>query len=423
MTNEPSDAPPHEERTIEMPRPNVWPMVLSLGILLMAAGVATSLGFLVPGIVLFVVGLAGWIGELLPGKGHLHEPMVEPVSRSAPVTSAPGTVEQLHPGMAGYRFQLPEKVHPISAGVKGGLLGGAVMPLPALAYGLVSGKGLLYAVNLLAGMVLPGIENMTDTELGKFHLSLFVTALLIHVAMSVVFGLLYGVLLPTLPEVARPLAWGGLLAPVLWTGVSFSVMGLVNPVLAKGVNWPWFIVSQFVFGAILSGIVPRLLQRGPIMAGVAGGLAAGALMPVPAVLWSLANGHGIWYPVNLLAGMVVQGMGKLPMEEQRQFHADWLITALVIHAILSVSFAVLYAFLLPKLPRIPAALAWGGLLMPLLWTAASYSLMGVVNKALQERVDWPWFIVSQFVFGLVAAVVVLRSEKIPVPPTGLGPAS
>ena len=38
--------------------------------------------------------------------------------------------------------------------------------------------------------------------------------------------------------------------------------------------------------------------------------------------------------------------------------------------------------------------------MPLLWTAASYSLMGVVNPLLQARVNWPWFIVSQFVFGL-----------------------
>ena len=55
---------------------------------------------------------------------------------------------------------------------------------------------------------------------------------------------------------------------------------------------------------------------------------------------------------------------------------------------------------------IPAPLAWGGLLMPLLWTAASYGLMGVVNPLLQERVDWPWFIVSQFVFGVAAAIVV-----------------
>ena len=56
--------------------------------------------------------------------------------------------------------------------------------------------------------------------------------------------------------------------------------------------------------------------------------------------------------------------------------------------------------------------------MPLLWTAVSYGLMGVVNPLLQERVDWPWFIVSQFVFGVVAAIVVVRSEQILVPPAG-----
>ena len=47
--------------------------------------------------------------------------------------------------------------------------------------------------------------------------------------------------------------------------------------------------------------------------------------------------------------------------------------------------------------------------------------MGVVNPVLQDRVDWAWFIVSQFVFGVTAAVVVLRSEMVPVPPAGLGP--
>jgi hypothetical protein len=47
--------------------------------------------------------------------------------------------------------------------------------------------------------------------------------------------------------------------------------------------------------------------------------------------------------------------------------------------------------------------------------------MGVVNPLLQERVDWPWFVVSQFVFGVVAAIVVLRSEMVYVPPAGRGP--
>ena len=89
--------------------------------------------------------------------------------------------------------------------------------------------------------------------------------------------------------------------------------------------------------------------------------------------------------------------------------------------VMSLSFGVMLGLLLPRLPPIPAPLAWGGLLMPLLWTAMSYGLMGVVNPLLQERVDWPWFIVSQFVFGLVAAIVVVRSEMVHIPPAGSGP--
>jgi hypothetical protein len=422
MTTETQDAPQHERQTVEMPRPNVWPMVLGLGVALMAAGVALSVGFLVAGLVIFVAGLTGWIGQLLPGQGHHHEAMVEPTQRAKPVIAATGMVEQLHPGRPGYRFQLPEKVHPISAGVKGGILGGLVMPLPALAYGVLSGNGIWYSVNLLAGMVLPGVENMTIDELRQFHWTLFVVGVLIHAVNSVVFGLIYGVLLPTLPEIPRPLAWGGLLMPLLWTGVSFSVMGIVNPVLARNVSWEWFILSQFLFGVAAAVVVLRWRGLRPIPAGILGGVAGGVLMPLPAVLWSLANHHGLWYSVNLLAGMIDPRMGELPLEQLEQFRGDWLVTALVIHALLSVSFGLVYGLLLPKLPAIPTSVVWGGLLMPLLWTATAYSLMGVVNKVLQQYVNWPWFIVSQFVFGVVAAVVVHRSEQIPVPPAGPGPA-
>ena len=59
--------------------------------------------------------------------------------------------------------------------------------------------------------------------------------------------------------------------------------------------------------------------------------------------------------------------------------------------------------------------------MPLLWTGISYGLMGVVNPALQRVVEWPWFIASQFVFGVVASIVVVRSVEVRVPPAGRGP--
>src|SRR5262249_40436663 len=161
-----------------------------------------------------VTALATWIAEVMPGRGHVHEPLAEP---ARPVTGAPGGVAHLHPGMPGYRLRLPQEVHPISAGLKGGLVGGAVMPVPALLWGLLTGLGLWYPINLLAGMVLPGVGRMNVAELDQFHASLLLVALVIHVAVSAVFGLIYGVLLPTLPAVPRPIAWGGLLMPILWT--------------------------------------------------------------------------------------------------------------------------------------------------------------------------------------------------------------
>ena len=105
------------------------------------------------------------------------------------------------------------------------------MPVPALLWGLLSGHGLWYPVNLLAGMVLPGVGRMTVPELEQFNASLLVVALVIHVVMSVVLGLIFGVLLPTLPAVPRPIAWGGLLMPLLWTGASYVAMQVVNPAL------------------------------------------------------------------------------------------------------------------------------------------------------------------------------------------------
>ncbi len=110
-------------------------------------------------------------------------------AQAQPITAQPGAVERLELGMPGYRMRLPEKVHPISAGVKGGLLGGLVMPLPALCYSLLSGHGIWYPLNLLAGMVMPGVGRMSSADLSQFHLTLFVVGVLVHITMSAGLGL------------------------------------------------------------------------------------------------------------------------------------------------------------------------------------------------------------------------------------------
>lgn len=160
--------------------------------------------------------------------------------------------------MAGYRFQLPESFHPISAGVKGGIVGGLVMPLPALMYGVLSGHGLWFPINLLAGIVVPGISGESAAQLEQFQPVALVIAIVIHATFSVTFGLLFGVVSPTLPSLpGAPVIAGGVLMPLLWSGLCHSFMGIINPPLQRHVDWPWFIFSQAVYGLVMSIVVVR----------------------------------------------------------------------------------------------------------------------------------------------------------------------
>jgi len=61
-------------------------------------------------------------------------------------------------------------------------------------------------------------------------------------------------------------------------------------------------------------------------------------------------------------------------------------------------------------PRRPMLL--GGILAPLFWSGILYAEMGIVNPLLQQRIDWKWYLASQFAFGLVAGFVVAGRERI-----------
>ena len=253
-----SDAKEKPHDTVELPAPTAAPLVLGLGIALVGVGLATNLGFVVVGALILLFGIGGWIGQLLSAKGHVHEALVEPARRPTQTVAAPGTVEPLHPGTAGYRFNLPEKVHPISSGVKGGLVGGLLMPIPALAYGMIAHASPWLPINLLVGIVIPDITEASLDDLKAFHPVALVLGIFIHAAFSVTFGLMYGVILPMLPQIkGGSILFGGVLMPFLWTGVCYGMMGVVNPLMEQHVSWPWFVVSQFVYGLVMSYVVSR----------------------------------------------------------------------------------------------------------------------------------------------------------------------
>ena len=65
-----------------MPRPTAAPLVLALGLSLLAAGVALGTAFLVVGVVVVVTGLGMWVAQLLPGRGHVRERLAAPARNS-----------------------------------------------------------------------------------------------------------------------------------------------------------------------------------------------------------------------------------------------------------------------------------------------------------------------------------------------------
>jgi hypothetical protein len=148
----------------------------------------------------------------------------------------------------------------------------------------------------------------------------------------------------------------------------------------------------------------------PYSAGVKGGIIGGIAMAVVALIYGLVAQDSLWYPINLLAGIAIPGMAGLSSEALRAFSLSALIIGVIVHGVISVLAGLLYAVLLPMLPR--RHMLWGGLIAPLLWTGLIWAVLGVVNPALNARIDWVWFIASQMAFGLTAGFVVARAHPI-----------
>jgi hypothetical protein len=258
---------------VRMPARTAWPIVLAFGITLVFAGMLTSGAVSVLGAILSLAGAIGWFRDVLPHEAH--EPVR--VDRAvAEVVSRRREVERAEIGEEARRAWLPVEIHPISAGIKGGLAGSVAMAALAMLYGIFSGNGIWYPINLLAAGFLPASMTETTAELSAFHLKVFLIAVPIHLITSLLVGLLYGAVLPMLPR--RPVILGGLIAPLVWTGLIYGILGIVNPVLNERIHWGWFVVSQMGFG-IVAGLVVSRTHKIRTWQGMPLGLRAGMESP------------------------------------------------------------------------------------------------------------------------------------------------
>ena len=278
----PSDSEPGlAPATVELPAPTAWPMVLALGVSLIFASLVTNPIVGLVGVVLTLAAGIGWWRQVLPEPKHERVPLQPLAQRVEAVVRARAGVERLTFGEAGHRVRIPEEVQPISAGVKGGIVGGAVMAVVALAYGLIVQGSPWYPINLLSAVAMPRMAQADIAELRAFNTTALVLGIVAHGLTSILAGLLYAVILPMLPR--RHMLWGGLVAPLLWTGGLWALLGFINPVLNARVDWVWFIISQIAFGLTAGYVVAReqpiaTMQTWPLAAR-AGVQAGGARTP------------------------------------------------------------------------------------------------------------------------------------------------
>lgn len=262
---------------IEVPASTSWPMVLAFGFTLMCAGLLTSASVSVLGAVLTVTGCAGWFREVFPRE---HEVAVAVIPEDRSVVTQRRVVERLPVAQDQVRAWLPLHTHPISAGVKGGLAGGVAMAVLACAYGLLKAGSIWYPINLLAASVYAQSLKLGSSQLNSFHADSFAVALFLHVLVSTAVGLLYGAMLPMFAR--RPILLGGLIGPVLWSGLLYSMLSLLNPLLESRIDWFWFMASQVAFG-VVAGIVvvrqPRVPTRENISFALRAGVEAPGIIP------------------------------------------------------------------------------------------------------------------------------------------------
>ena len=250
-----TEAPEAIPGTIKLPAPTAWPIVFAFGITLLLAGLLTSPSVSILGAILAVTGCIGWFQDVLP---HEKEETVEVKADVSVITTPRREVERLPVAPELPRALLPLETYPVSAGIKGGLAGSVAMAVLACLYGVLKQHSIWYPINLLAATIYGQSLQLTPATLNAFHLGSFVVASFIHLLTSLLVGLLYGAMLPMFPR--RPILLGGVIAPILWTGLLHSVLDLINPLLNQHIDWPWFVASQFAFG-IVAGLVVVRQQR------------------------------------------------------------------------------------------------------------------------------------------------------------------
>ena len=150
----------------------------------------------------------------------------------------------------------------------------------------------------------------------------------------------------------------------------------------------------------------------PYRAGIVGGLLGGLAMAVIALATTPFINRSIWFPINLVAAVVLRDLQAASPEALGQFMPLAFLIGLVIHLLISTLIGTLFALFLPTLPG--PALLWSLITGTLLWAVVQFIVLPLVNPIMSELVSPGSFVIAHILYSLVLGAWVTRYPKVPV---------
>lgn len=137
-----------------------------------------------------------------------------------------------------------------------------------------------------------------------------------------------------------------------------------------------------------------------VRAGIAGGIAGGAVMAVFSMTMLWLAGSGFWTPLNLIAHTFWRAA---PLDGT--FSGPALVIGMAVHMMMAMLFGTLIAAAAYRLPAARSLVIAGGMLFAAgLWAVMQYGIWRAIDAAAAQAFT-PWvFAVAHLMFGMLAAM-------------------
>jgi hypothetical protein len=137
-----------------------------------------------------------------------------------------------------------------------------------------------------------------------------------------------------------------------------------------------------------------------VRAGIAAGIAGGAVMAVLSMMMLWLAGSGFWTPLNLIAHTFLR---SAPLDGT--FSAPALVIGVAVHMTMAMLFGTLIAAAAYRLPAARSLVIAGGMLFAAgLWAVMQYGIWRAIDAAAAQAFT-PWvFAIAHLLFGMMAAL-------------------